>query len=71
MVFWYARLVGWMVRGKKSAEKSVESAPAYETDVSNLDGFTQYRWTWLPQGMTVGRKLACKVSTEDIVVGHW
>jgi hypothetical protein len=36
MVFWYAGLVGWMVHGKKGIEKSVESAFAYETDVSNL-----------------------------------
>jgi len=71
MAFWYARPVGWMVRRKKSVEKSVEFASAYETDVSNLDGAAQPRWTWLPQGMTVCRILDCKLSTtKDIVVSH-
>jgi hypothetical protein len=36
MVFWYAELVGWMVRGKKGIEESVESAFTYETYVANL-----------------------------------
>jgi hypothetical protein len=30
--------MGWMVRGKKSVEKAVESAFAYETDIANLYG---------------------------------
>jgi hypothetical protein len=36
MVFWYAGLVGWMVRRKEGIEKAMESASAYETDVANL-----------------------------------
>ena len=53
MVFWYAELVGWMVRGKKGIEESVESAFTYETDVANLDWAMQPRWTGLPQSMAV------------------
>jgi len=69
-----------MVRGKKCVEKSVEPASAYETDASNLDGATQPRWTWFPQGMTVRRILDCKLSTNHdvfcatkhiVVKGHW
>jgi hypothetical protein len=41
MIFWYARVVGWMVRRKKGIEKSMESASAYETDVTNLHEVTQ------------------------------
>jgi hypothetical protein len=53
MVFWYARLVRWMIRRKKSIEKAVESAFAYETNIANLDWTIQPRWTGLPQGMAV------------------
>ena len=53
MVFWYAGLVGWMVSRKKSIEKAVESAFAYETDVANIDGAIEPRWTGLPQSMAV------------------
>ena len=53
IVFWYAGLVRWMIRRKKSIEKAVESAFTYETDVSNLDGAIQPRRTGLPQSMAV------------------
>jgi hypothetical protein len=53
MMFWYAGLVGWMIRRKKSIEKAVELALTYETDVANLGGAIQLRWTGLPQSMAV------------------
>ena len=53
MIFWYAELVGRMVRGKESIEKAVESAFAYETDVANLNRAMLPRWPGLPQSMAV------------------
>ena len=53
MMFWYARLVGWVIRRKKGIEKAVESAFTYKTDVADLDGAMLPRWTWLPQSMAV------------------
>ena len=71
MIFWYTEGVGWVVRGKKSVEKTVESAFADETNIANLHGTIQSRRTRLPQGMTVRRILGCKMSAKDVVVGHW
>ena len=71
MIFWYAELVGWMVRGKKSIEKAMISAFTYETNIADLHGTIQPRWTRFPQGMTVCRVLDCELSTKDVVVGHW
>ena len=53
VVFWYAKFVGWMIGRKKSIEKAVESAFAYETDVANLNRAMLSRWPGLPQSMTV------------------
>ena len=71
MVFWYAGLVRWMIRRKKSVEKAVESAFTYETDVANLDWAMQPRWTGFPQSMAVRRILDCELPTKDVVVSHW
>jgi len=48
MIFWYTEVVGWMVRGKESVEKAVESAFPYKTDVANLHGGIQFRGTGFP-----------------------
>jgi hypothetical protein len=43
MILWYTEdLMGWMVIGKESIEKPVESAFAYVTDVANLHGAIQF-----------------------------
>ena len=70
MIFWYAELVGRMVRGKESIEKAVESAFTYETNVADLYGTIEPRWTGFPQGMAVCRVLDCELSAKDVVVGH-
>jgi hypothetical protein len=70
VVFWYTGRMGWMVRGKKSVEKAVESPFAYETDIANLYRNMQPRWTGLPQGMTIRRVLVCKLTPKDVIVGH-
>ena len=53
MMFWYAGLVGWMIRRKESIEKAVESAFTYETDVANLNRAMLPRWPGIPQSMAV------------------
>ena len=70
MIFWYTEIVGWMVRGKESIEKTVESTFPYKTDVTNLHGGIQFRGTGLPQSMPVCRMLYCKLGAEDVIVGH-
>jgi hypothetical protein len=36
VVLWYTEFVGWIVCGDKCVEKTVESAPAYETNVAGF-----------------------------------
>jgi hypothetical protein len=70
MVFWHTELLGCIVCWKQGAEKSVESALAYETNVADLHGPIWVCWTWLPQGISVRRIFDCKLFAEDLVFGH-
>jgi hypothetical protein len=70
MVFWHATLVGWIVCWKQGVEKTMEFAPAYETNVANLHRHTRVPWTWLPQSMSVQRVFDGKLFAENIAVGH-
>jgi len=60
IMLWYTNLVGRMVRRKESIEETVESAFAYETDVTNFYGTIQSRWPRLPQSMSVCRIIDSK-----------
>ena len=72
MILWYAELmVGRVVLGKKSIEKPVKLALAYETDIANLHASVPCPWTGLPQGMSACRILDRKLFTKNIVMGHW
>ena len=70
MIFRYTELMGWMVGGKESIEKTVESAFAYETDIANLHGAVKCCWTGIPQGMSIRRICVCKLPTKDVIMGH-
>jgi hypothetical protein len=48
MIFWHAELVGWIIGWKQGVEKTMEVAPAYETDIANLHGPMRDPWTWPP-----------------------
>ena len=72
MTLWYTEdLMGWMVIGKESIEKPVESAFAYVPDVANLYGAIQFSQIWLPQGMSVRRIPARQLLAKDVIVSHW
>jgi hypothetical protein len=70
IIFWHAKLVGWIICWKQGVEKTVKFASTYETDVSDLHRPIWSPWTWLPQSMSVRRILDGKLFTEDVVVGH-
>jgi hypothetical protein len=70
MIFWYTEFVGWMICRKESIEKAVESTSAYEPDIADLHGTVQSRRTRIPQRMSAGRILDCKMRAEDVVVVH-
>jgi hypothetical protein len=70
MVFWHATLVGWIVCWKQGVEKTMEFAPAYETNVANLHRHIRVPWTWLPQSMSVQRVFDGKLFAKNIAVGH-
>jgi hypothetical protein len=45
----YAEItVGWVVRGKKSIEKPVETTIANKTDVTDLHAAVQHSRIWVP-----------------------
>jgi hypothetical protein len=48
IMFWHAKLVGWMVCWKEGVEKTMKIASAYETDVAYLHGSIWVSWTWPP-----------------------
>jgi hypothetical protein len=60
IIFRHAELVGWIICWKQSVEETVEFAPAYETDITDLYGLIRIPWIWLPQ----------ELFAEDVVMGH-
>jgi len=71
IIFWHAKVLGFIVCGKEGVEKAVEFAHAYETDVADFHGPSRVIWTWVPQGMSVGRIPDSKLFSKDVVVSHW
>jgi hypothetical protein len=74
VIFRYTEGVGWMICRKESVEKAVESAFAYEPDVTNFHGET---WSLgpshgpgHPEGMSVRGVLDRELRAEDVIVGH-
>ena len=70
MIFWHTKLVRWIIYWKQGVEKTMEFAPARETDIANLHGHVWVPWTWHPQCMSVRRMLDCKLFAENVVVVH-
>ena len=60
-----------MVCGKEGIEKSVESALAYEADITDFYGTRQPRRTGFSQSMSIRGILGRKPPSKDIVVCHW
>ena len=48
MIFWHSQFLGWIVCWKHGAEKTVESALEYETNVADLHGPIWICWSWIP-----------------------
>jgi len=71
IILWHAKVLGFIVCGKEGVEKAVEFAHAYETDVADFHGPIRVIWTWVPQGMSVGRIPNSKLFSKDVVVSHW
>ena len=71
IILWHAKVLGFIVCGKEGVEKAVEFAHAYETDVADFHGPIRVIWTWVPQGMSVGRIPDSKLFSKDVVVSHW
>jgi hypothetical protein len=69
-MLWHAEILGRIVCGKQSIEKTVEFAHAYETDVAYLHGSIWNIWTRVPQGMSVRGIPDSQLFAKDIVVGH-
>ena len=53
IIFWHAKLVGWIVCWKQGVKKTMKIASTYEADIANLHGSIWVPWTWAPQGMSV------------------
>jgi hypothetical protein len=71
IILWHAKVLRFIVCGKEGVEKAVEFAHAYETDVADFHGPSRVIWTWVPQGMSVGRIPDSKLFSKDVVVSHW